>query len=132
MLFGRRSLVAATVLAALSSGCGTVDNIRRPVMPAPNSTNAQVCRVYGGVRGHWDAITDYSWHETPCVLDYALLPVMAAVDLGLSAVGDTFTLPYTVGAEVWRLFHRQDAPSEPFSVVVPGGPAAEPGLVPSP
>lgn len=111
MMFGRRTLVAAMVLVALCGGCGTIDNIRRPVMPAPNSTDAQVCRVYGGVRGHWAAIADYPWRDTPCVLDYIVLPAMAVVDLGLSAVGDTFTLPYTIGAELWRAYHRQSASS---------------------
>ncbi|HEY1188523.1 MAG TPA: YceK/YidQ family lipoprotein [Gemmata sp.] len=95
-----------------------MDNIRRPVYPpGQNSTDDQVCRVYGGVRGHWGEIADYPWRDAPTVLDYIVIPAMAIVDLGLTAVGDTFTLPYTIGVEVWRATHPNGKTSESFPVV---------------
>lgn len=118
----------AVILSASGAGCGTVDNVRRPVLrPAPNTPDDKLCRVYGGLRGHWDAITDYPWRNPPTWLDYVVIPAMAIVDLGLTAVGDTFTLPYTVGAEVWRALHPEGkAPSAPLVVEVPVVPVPVP------
>ncbi|QEG27734.1 hypothetical protein GobsT_24940 [Gemmata obscuriglobus] len=127
---GRNKLVIAALAAALGGGCGTVDNVRRPVYPLPNSPNTHVCRVYGGVRGDFGMMTEYPWRDTPSFIDYIVLPVMSAIDLGLSAFGDTVTLPYTVGVEVWRAFNPDPPPPReslqvPVTVAEPAPPTGQ-------
>lgn len=132
---GRGALVAVT-LAALAGGCGTVHNCRRPTLPPADAPGADVCRAYGGVRGDWDAITDYPWRTTPSWLDYVVVPALAATDLGFTAFGDTITLPYTAVAEVRRALAGPGAtsappprPAERVDVApVPPGPAVPPPL----
>ena len=126
---GRKMLVGAALVAALGGGCGTVDNVRRPVYPLPNSSNAQVCRIYGGVRGDFGVMTEYPWRTTPSVIDYVALPAMAGVDLVLSAIGDTITLPYTCGVEVWRAF-RPDPPAREVLIEPAPSPVSVPVPVP--
>lgn len=128
---GRKMFVGAALLAALASGCGTIDNVRRPVYPLPNSTNVQVCRVYGGVRGDFSVMTEYPWRTTPSIIDYVVLPLMAVFDLALSTAGDTVTLPYTGGVEVWRWF-RPDPPPRQVLIEPPPKPATVPVPVPLP
>lgn len=128
---GRRALMLAAALAALAAGCGTFDNVRRPLYPAPNGTDEQVCRVYGGVRGTWSTVTEYPWRDTPSYLDYVVIPLMAALDLGLSGAADTLTLPYTVGVEVWRTVNPTPPP-ELVPAKVDPVPVPAPGPVPGP
>lgn len=116
---GRSALAAAVALAGLGGGCGTVDNIRRPVLPPPNNPNAQVCRVYGGVRGDWAVMAEYPWGNAPTFLDYIVVPAMAVADLALTGVGDTVTLPYTAAAEARRALDHSAASSPlPLPVTV--------------
>ena len=130
-----RGVVVALGLAVLGCGCGTVHNVRRPTLPPAESPGAEVCRVYGGVRGDWDAATDYPWRTTPTWVDYVVLPALATVELGLTALGDTVTLPYTVVAEVRRALAGPGATQPPVPVPVVADPGAGPkpvAVVPGP
>jgi uncharacterized protein YceK len=75
---------AATVAIPCLSGCGTASNFYGR---APDA------RVYGGVRQDWASLQMVARDETAMSWPYAPL---VAVDLPLSAVGDTLTLPYTL------------------------------------
>ncbi|HEY3740522.1 MAG TPA: YceK/YidQ family lipoprotein [Bryobacteraceae bacterium] len=96
----------------LCGGCGTVMNLEDP----PKSyfrryPGTDANKVYGGVR--IDA-------EQGCnKFDFAPFDAMylLAIDLPLSAVADTITLPWTISAEVNRLisnyyFPKQQAKSD--------------------
>ncbi|MBP3955539.1 YceK/YidQ family lipoprotein [Gemmata sp. G18] len=101
-MIGRKSLAVGLVASALGGGCGTVDNLRQPTVAPVRNPDATVCRVYGGVRGDWAAMSAYPWDRVTCTADYLLVPMMG-IDLFFTFVGDTFTLPYTIGTEAWRL-----------------------------
>jgi hypothetical protein len=122
--------LALVLLAALCGGCGTLDNIKRPTFPPPNKPDAKVVRVYGGVRGDWVIITEYDWSRTQSYIDYAFIPLFAAIDLVLDVAGDTVTLPFTAVAELRRATRRPDAktddPNAPPSPFIPGTPPGTP------
>ncbi len=101
-MVGRKSLAAALLASAIGGGCGTVDNLRQPTVAPTSNPDAPICRVYGGVRGDWAAMSTYPWDKVTCTADYLLVPIMG-FDLIFTFVGDTFTLPYTAGTEIWRL-----------------------------
>src|SRR5687768_16376702 len=92
--FARRLSAA---LLPLLAGCGTVANL----VPVPPATGEM--RVYGGVATDLDtarqmsagaAATDDPVERCLCYANAAL----AVLDVPLSAVGDTLTLPVTVAA----------------------------------
>jgi hypothetical protein len=105
--------LALLLVAALSGGCGTLDNIKRPTFPPPNKPDAKVVRVYGGLRGDFKLMTEYDWNRTASYIDYAFIPVLAVVDIALDVVGDTITLPYTAVAELRRATKRPNATPDP-------------------
>jgi uncharacterized protein YceK len=102
----RRSTLAVALASALLGGCGTIHNLKQPGVPPPDAPNAQVCRVYGGVRGDWPVIWDYPLSETKEYVDYVFIPLLAGIDITFSAFADTLTLPYTAVEELRRAFSR--------------------------
>jgi uncharacterized protein YceK len=101
-MVGRATFVVGAALAAATAGCGTLDNIKRPAVAPPSNPNAPVCRVYGGVTGEFKVIASFPKESIATPLDYVIIPVLATIDLALTVVGDTVTLPYTIGVEVRR------------------------------
>ena len=85
-----------SVFAVLSSGCGTLHNLPRPG-PAPMlGPGDPGSRTYGGVRADWDMITGKHFDdEYRLVLRKFTAPIFA-LDLPLTLIGDTLTLPYTL------------------------------------
>src|SRR5215218_6195532 len=108
-----RSVALGFVIALSPVGCGTVNNLTRPLpptkadleKPGPSvplgvwNDDAQKSsrQVYGGVRGEWAELKALRWND-----EYSFLNPIAialyAIDLPLTLVGDTLTLPYTVPA----------------------------------
>jgi len=94
----RAGMVLAVVVACAVGGCGTVSNLSKDRLP------------YGGISedvkegiARW---TDW-WHPSGghCISPTMQLMIAAsrfAVDLPLSVVGDTLTLPITVDATLNR------------------------------
>lgn len=113
---------SAMILGAVI-GCGTLENVTggpRDLdgFPLPG----QGVRAYGGVRVYLDQIAR-SWHNAPSLQDDPKGggPVVAgmealvaacilAIDLPLTAIGDTLTLPYTLPVE--EEHRRLDRPSK--------------------
>ena len=88
-----RTLIATALLAC--TGCGTVVNLATPL---------QDKKVYGGVRNDIDLIEKFTEGEsvlgsTPgnevAVMFALAIVVLPFLDLPLSAVGDTLSLPLT-------------------------------------
>lgn len=105
--------LAGAACAVCLSGCGTVCNIVDPSRSPPP--------LYGGVQEDWTSLVD-AWEEWRA--DKALWPwyfsVIGAgarlVDLPLSAVGDTVTLPAVLLANA-----REDGWFFDKAPVTPGG-----------
>ena len=130
---GRRTTLAlGLAVAAMSGGCGTVTNLKQPTHPPALNPDAPVCRVYGGVRADAVAMVHLPWSHMPSYIDYGILPVMCVIDLVCTTVGDTVTLPYTVGSEIDRAFFppksRPPLPTKPnpAPVVAPEPPVVMP------
>jgi uncharacterized protein YceK len=102
-----------------SAGCGTIVNLRRPVEPVDPNASPYVYhydrsgkQVYGGVR--YDLLAP-DWDE---LLDLPHLPGPFAVialllELPLSAIADTLTLPITIPATMRRYNASPPAPANP-------------------
>jgi uncharacterized protein YceK len=101
----RASLTAVLLLAAVApSGCGTIANLSTG---AENGwKNAQ---IYGGVRRDVKSANEWfadSWtpaNDSDVMQDIgAVVGVgLVGLDLPLSAIGDTLTLPLTIPASIW-------------------------------
>jgi uncharacterized protein YceK len=99
--------------ALVPVGCGTVHNlnpagetlIKGPGQDEPPKTT----RVFGGVRSDWKGMNTLNWNDEYSFLNFVVLPLYVA-DLPLSLIGDTVTLPYTVGCEIglfgWRCIYE--------------------------
>jgi uncharacterized protein YceK len=104
----KRVLAIGALLIALT-GCGTVQNFQResPSKPTP----------YGGVEIAVDRFSPSSQGHGIWLM--AAWPAVVA-DVGLSAVGDTLTLPITVTLVVWRVvnialfYDNTSPPSNPW------------------
>ena len=116
---GRSTLVLGLMVAALSGGCGTMGNLKRPTYAPADAPSAPVCRVYGGVRTDFVTMSEYQWNPVVTYLDYVAIPVLAAGTLTATFVGDTLTLPYTLVAEARRAMGSPPAES-PASAVADG------------
>ena len=106
--------IRAMIVAALSAcacGCGTLDNIvgeyrieppqKQPVRMEPEK------EIYGGVTRDADDAWDSIQNRRDLGPFYSTLGVvLSAVDLPLSAVADTLTLPITVPASFERAINR--------------------------
>ena len=116
-----RTLLALVLTAAAQSGgCGTIYNIKQPAVAPPDRPGADLCRVYGGVRGDWDNFWHYPWNPATPHVDYVCIPLLAACNLFLDGVGDTITLPCTAVKAMRRaLAHSSASASAPITVVVP-------------
>jgi len=105
----RLGWVAAVVVAAVGgAGCGTAANLVPYDSPRP-------ARVYGGVRLDCETVgkrVDDYWPQVKqgryvYGIQLALESIYFAVDLPLSAAGDTLTLPY----HIWRRYHPAGGPA---------------------
>jgi uncharacterized protein YceK len=107
-------LVLMVTLAVLPTGCGTVANTCY-FWPGEGGK-----RVYGGVRAEWETMQQDLYKPDPLedgINRWARLGLFT-VDLPLSAVGDTLTLPLTVPFSFyWALhsetLHRPATPAVP-------------------
>jgi hypothetical protein len=109
-----RGLVRAGVVAValLGGGCGTTINVTNF---APPEIGGGRRAIYGGLV--WDLEGEYRALTTPQPR-YRLgvhLPMILAylIDTPLSAIGDTFTLPITVGEALGFSLPPWPAPPEP-------------------
>ena len=89
---------ALAMLAGLSGGCGTAVN----TLWLSDLEGGK--RAYGGVRADWEIIRERGEDGKRESLG---APVAAAIDLPLSLVADTFTLPYVLAYNA-GLFGRED------------------------
>jgi len=121
----RRLLASALALAV--TGCGTVLNLNSGSYPVCCCPNAEPQKVYGGVL--LDADAGQKLIQRGVI--YAKLPSVAfglwtwTVDLPLSAVGDTLTLPVTLVACNRAKTAESPAPAEqiPLTNVTQAGSA---------
>lgn len=108
------TLLIATAAVTFATGCGTVSNIAQPCHasvlmdpntpggpadPSPEITLPPAWLTYGGVRLDYDIVCSLA--REPVSLRSLFIP-LAALDLPLSLVGDTLTLPFTVDASTTR------------------------------
>jgi len=120
-----RLAICAAALAVLASGCGTVHNLSEG-QGTP----------YGGVREdaekgaeRWRDWCHPSGHCVPPAVDLMFAAYQLAVDLPLSTIGDTLTLPWTIETELKRDFAASDAaPVEHNSQPPRPDPERGPGL----
>ena len=117
---GRRTFVLGLMVAALSAGCGTMGNLKRPTYAPADAPTAPVCRVYGGVRTDFVTMSEYQWNPVVTYFDYVAIPVLAAVSLTATFVGDTITLPYTLVTEARRALGGAAPPAQPQPVATTG------------
>ena len=155
-----RTIALGVAVAFTNTGCGTVNNLTRPIEPSEkretrdpsewrvwdpecgDTPGMPVRQVYGGVRGELALLKDLR-EGGPAGADptYAFLNIipfsMTVVDLPLTAVGDTLTLPYTIPADVVRSLmagYRRRSGVEPGALVgqLPPVPAQEVERWPTP
>ena len=91
------STALAAAATALLGGCGTVANI---TLSGPPSTGGSM-KVYGGVRRDMDIVRDCTTNpdhpkDNAKAICFATAVTVAALDLPLSVVADTITLPITI------------------------------------
>ncbi|HTU18168.1 MAG TPA: hypothetical protein VMG10_08895 [Gemmataceae bacterium] len=95
---------ALAIVAGLLSGCGTVANLETGARQGWK--NAQ---IYGGVRRDVQSGADWFDHSWTPLKNWEIMQDVGAVvgvalvgiDVPLSAVGDTLTLPVTIPASIW-------------------------------
>jgi uncharacterized protein YceK len=95
---------ACVALALSLTGCGTAANLTFPekvMIPGPPRME-----VYGGVGNDVRWIKDLAATRGPIAL---LLAAGLVLDLPLSAVADTLTLPVTLGVKVDRAYTTEPA-----------------------
>jgi uncharacterized protein YceK len=97
-----RTLALGTLALALT-GCGTVMNLYLP----PEQGGSQLFRVYGGVADTAKAIRLNAEKEGATA---KLVTAALVLDVPLSAIGDTLTLPITVAAAINRLANSEPPP----------------------
>jgi uncharacterized protein YceK len=109
------AFVLVLVSAIGLTGCGTAFNVQPPAQGGLfQPTWDESRRIYGGVRYDAEGIAQCVWHLEPLT---AIIGALIVLDLPLSTVADTLTLPLTVPTSVdkaverWR--KRKQAASEP-------------------
>jgi uncharacterized protein YceK len=115
----RRSLICALSIISLTwlCGCGTVSNFADPL---PDQTRYETDRfglivhpggrqIYGGARS--DLVGFYGLTDPLEPAFFIAGAYTVAIDLPLSLVGDTLTLPWTISATRSRVAEIQAAPS---------------------
>ena len=98
----KRRVLTPVLLLLAASGCGTIRNLCADPEVFPRSDNPQ--SAYGGVRLDANtaaASTTLGWTDSP------LLAFFWTLDLPLSAIGDTLTLPYIL----YIKNHRDNVPA---------------------
>jgi uncharacterized protein YceK len=131
------SRVGCLLLLGLGcTGCGTVLNFREPTDPKPNC-DALVWpkSIYGGTRldlaaaangvTHKLDTADLPWHQE---VEAITCSCLCLADVPLSLIGDTMTLPATIGDTVDRAcdLKKQAAPPDDIP------PSKEPSMTPPP
>jgi uncharacterized protein YceK len=101
MLMIRTARAAVLVLAAFLSGCGTLANL--------SGQGWERTRIYGGVLGDVKSAGDWIDNnpisaQTDILKDVGTVVGVALVglDVPLSAIGDTVTLPVTIPVTIWK------------------------------
>ena len=102
----RRTLLPG-LLAVVLTGCGTTLNLH---LPKEHGGPTQL-EVYGGVSNSVTAAKTCAARDG---LRPKCLAALAALDVPLSAIGDTLTLPLTATVTAWRLYEEsRPAPTAP-------------------
>ena len=115
---GAKGLLLAAACATGLGGCGTSNNLNDPYnKPA----------IYGGVRRDLDMqmVSDFYLNSAsgePTPLSTAPLVLLSIVDLPLSAVCDTLSLPVTIRAAI----EKDPPPAQTTPKPAPAVPAAAP------
>jgi uncharacterized protein YceK len=94
--------LTGAALVVIATGCGTMVNMTDPMFSAPsNEPSRAEKQIYGGVVNDVDVIggavywkSDYA----PTARPFAV--VVGLIDLPLSLVADTITLPWTVAHQI--------------------------------
>jgi uncharacterized protein YceK len=124
-------LAGVAAVALLGGGCGTLVNV---TTFAPPEIGGGRRAVYGGVV--WDLEGEYRAWTTPQPRYWLGVhpPMILAylIDTPLSAVGDTLTLPITVGEALGFSLPPWPAPPEPAPVRLPPGPVGPVEQLPPP
>src|SRR5262245_59080108 len=89
----RSGLLLALLLC--ESGCGTIGSLMA------GTEEGERTLIYGGVRVNAVVVAHMFSGESVHGLDVFWIGLVYFLDLPLSAVADTVTLPYTVGVEIW-------------------------------
>jgi len=127
-------LAGVAAVALLGGGCGTLVNV---TTVAPAEIGGGQRAVYGGVV--WDLEGEYRAWTTPYppTLRYTLgingpMILEYLIDIPLSAIGDTLTLPITVGEALGFSLPPWPENSEPPPGRWPPGPAVPVEQLPPP
>jgi len=128
----KRASLAAALVILIPCGCGTIANFGEK-----GWANA---RIYGGVQRDLKSAEDWLayrpiskeselQHDVGTVVGTGLI----GLDMPLSAIGDTLTLPITVPAAIWGTPAADTNVSrkEPGAVSKPALPAPAPKVVPA-
>jgi len=96
----RTAFAFAAVIAGSLAGCGTTMNIAAPNPLGGDPHSKPPITVYGGVANdvrHLKHAVSSGGTAAP------LFATLAVLDIPLSAIGDTLTLPITGTVTIWRL-----------------------------
>jgi uncharacterized protein YceK len=107
--FGGATALLAIVVS--QAGCGTVVNLAWGVDSEDPAARPSVdTQVYGGVRNDLHGVGEAVRGEDGFWISLITFPFYAFIDLPVSLVADTLTLPYTIP---YALSRRDEAPSKP-------------------
>src|SRR4029079_6814850 len=90
----RSAGIVALMATALLSGCGTVANMQETSGITPPGGRGEPSRVYGGVQSDFSAIQASVQQVSNGEQDSVARLLIWALDVPLSLIGDTVTLPY--------------------------------------
>ncbi|HEX4613027.1 MAG TPA: YceK/YidQ family lipoprotein [Urbifossiella sp.] len=94
------SIWAAMAVFPVLGGCGTLNNV---------TEQAPAVRAYGGVRRDWEVLKMVQ--EDDSRIMWAFVPSLV-VDLPLSLVGDTLTLPYVLVRQAISVVAGSERPAD--------------------
>jgi uncharacterized protein YceK len=116
----RTAGIVAMAVTALLSGCGTVANMQPGASMTSAGPSGEEPQVYGGVKSDTVAIRSWASAVANGEPDSAARLLMWTLDLPLSAIGDTLTLPYTLSHQ------PEQAPNTGQPGAVPDAPKGNP------
>ena len=95
-MWRRTTVIVVLAAPMLLSGCGTVANIQPWESITPPGYRGEVSRIFGGVQTDCTAIRASAKEVANGEHDSAGRLLIWTLDLPLSLIGDTLTLPYTL------------------------------------